>query len=321
MRRIYSALLLVLATGLVLTGCDSGGGSVPSNLGDSTCVGFVDASATLVEGEDETYNLEIVANDPGFKEIRFDLSIDQGQSTAALGSDVTGLTGDTTVTFPTSTTNDGTVSLPLTIVDEPVDDSGFLENTETLAFTLSPADTLAPAIDDGAARFTLTIEEDDDPLTVEESRSRPSGGRTVADAIVTRVEADGAYLQDGTGAFFVFDSDFASQVSQGDSVRVDGSVGYFNGVFQVSNVSDGALTQVISSGNALPSPQVVSLSEVVNNGEEYESELIRVEGFSIDAGGDQTFQGGVPAGLYDISTQNAGVAMSSRPWGVRDRAM
>jgi len=305
MRRIYSALLLVLVTGLVLTGCDSGGGSVPSDLGDSTSVGFVDASATLVEGEDETYNLEIVANDPGFKEIRFDLSIDQGQSTAALGSDVTGLTGDTTVTFPMSTTNDGTVSVPLTIVDEPVDDSGFLENTETLAFTLSPADTLAPAIDDGAARFTLTIEEDDDPLTVAESRSRPSGGRTVADAIVTRVEADGAYLQDGTGAFFVFDSDFANQVSQGDSVRVDGSVGYFNGVFQVSNVSDGALTQVISSGNALPSPQVISLSEVVNNGEEYESELIRVEGFSIDAGGDQTFQGGVPAGLYDISTQNA----------------
>ncbi len=305
MRRFLSALLPVLVIGgLVLAGCDSGGG-VPDDLGDSTSVGFVESTAALVEGEDETYALEITADDPGFEEVRLNLSVNASQSTAALGDDVTGLTGDTTVAFPRSATSGGTVSIPLTIVDEPVDSTGFLEDTESLAFTLSPADTLAPEIDDGASSFTLTIEEDDVPLTAEESRNRPSGGRTVADGLVTRVESDGVYVQDGTGAFFVFDGDFASQASKGDSVRVDGAVGYFNGVFQVSGVSDGPQTEVLSSGNALPAPQEVSLGEVVNNGEEYESELIRVENFAIDAGGDQTFQGGVPAGLYDISTQDA----------------
>ena len=296
--------VILFATIVLFAGCDSGGG-VPDDLGDSTSVGFVESTAALVEGEDETYALEITADDPGFEEVRFNLSVNTSQSTAALGDDVTGLTGDTTVAFPRSATSGGTVSIPLTIVDEPVDSTGFLEDTESLAFTLSPADTLAPEIDDGASSFTLTIEEDDAPLTAEESRNRPSGGRTVADGLVTRVESDGVYVQDGTGAFFVFDGDFASQASKGDSVRVDGAVGYFNGVFQVSGVSDGPQTEVLSSGNALPAPQEVSLGEVVNNGEEYESELIRVENFAIDAGGDQTFQGGVPAGLYDISTQDA----------------
>ena len=303
MRRLCSALFPLLVFGLVLAGCDSGG-SVPDDLGSNTSVGFVETSATVVEGEDESFDLEIVADDPGNEEVRFTLSVDQ-QGTASLGEDVTGLTGDTTVAFPTSATSGGTVSLTLDVTDEPIDSTGFLEDTETLSFSLSPADTLSPAIDEGAASFTLTIEEDDEPLTAEESRNRPSGGRTVADGIVTRVESDGIYVQDDTGAFFIFDGDFASQVSQGNSVRVDGAVGYFNGVFQVSGVSDGAQTEVLSSGNALPAPQEVSLEEVVNNGEEYESELIRVENFAIDAGGDQTFQGGVPNGLYDISTQDA----------------
>ena len=304
MRHLYSAIVLAFATGFFLSGCDSGG-SVPSDLGDSTSVGFVETAATLVEGSDETYALQITADDPGFEEVRFNLSVDVAQSTAALGEDLTGLTGDTTVTFPRSATSGGTVSIPLTVVDETVDEVGFLEESETIAFTLAPADTLAPEIDEGAASLTLTIEEDDAPLTAEESRNRPSGGRTVAEGIVTRVEADGVYVQDDTGSFFVFDSDFAGQASRGDSVRVDGEVGYFNGLFQVSDVSNGPQTEVLSSGNALPAPQEVSLGEVVNNGEEYESELIRVENFAIDAGGDQTFQGGVPDGLYDISTQDA----------------
>jgi hypothetical protein len=298
MTLLYRSLVPLLLFSLVLAGCDSGGG-VPSDLGDSTSVGFVRSSTTLVEGEDETYNLEVVANDPGFKEFRLNLSVDQAQSTATLGEDVTGLTGDTTLAFPQSTTSGGALSLPLTITDEPVDSTGFLEETETLTFTLAPADTLAPEIDGEASSFTLTIEEDDEPLTVDETRNRPSGGRSVVDATVTRVESDGFYLQDDTGGFFVFDGDFAGQVSQGDRVRVDGTVGYFNGLFQLSGVSDAPLTEVLSSGNA-PAPQPVSLTEIVTNGEEYESELVRVA-FSIDDKGDSSFQGGPPAGLYTIS--------------------
>lgn len=289
MTLLYRSLVPLLLFSLVLAGCDSGGG-VPSDLGDSTSVGFAESSATLVEGEDETYNLEIVANDPGFKEFRLNLSIDQAQSTATLGEDVTGLTGDTTLTFPQSTTSGGTLSLPLTIVDEPIDGTGFLEGTENLAFTLTPADTLAPGIDNEASSFTLTIEEDDEPLTTQEARDRPTGGRAVVDGIVTRVDGDGAYVQDSEGALYAFDGDFAGQV--GDEVRVDGPTAYFSGLFQLEDVSEGQLTEVLSSGNQLPAPDTISLGEITDNGEEYESELIRVENFAIDDGGDQQFQGG-----------------------------
>lgn len=299
MTLLSRSLVPLLLFGIMLVGCDSGGSAVPSDLGDSTSVGFVESSATVVEGEDETYNLEFVANDPGFEEVRFNLSIDQ-QSTATLGEDVTGLTGDTTVVFPSSATSNETISIPLGIVDEPVDSTGFLEGSETLAFTLSPADSLAPEeIDQGAMNFTLTIEEDDDPLTVEETRSRPSGGRSVVDATVTRVESDGFYLQDDTGGFFVFDGEYAGNVDRGDRVRVDGSVAYFNGLFQLSGVGDGRLTEVLSSGNPLPAPQGVSLSEIVTNGEEYESELVRVS-FGINSDGDTNFQ----SGNYTISADD-----------------
>lgn len=300
MRRFCSILLPVLVVGLVLlAGCDSGS-TVPDDIGDNTSVGFVETSATVVEGEDGTYDLEMVADDPGHEEVRFDLSIDR-QSTATLSEDVTGLTGDTTVAFPKSATSGGTLSLPLDIVDEPIDETGFLEDAETLSVTLSPADTLAPDIDEGAESFTLTIEEDDEPLTTLEARDRPTGSRAVVDGIVTRVDGDGPYVQDDEGALYTFDSDFAEQVSQGDRVRVDGSTSFFSGLFQIEAATDGPLTEVLSSDNALPSPKAVTISEINENGEEYESELIRVENFSIDDKGDDTFQAGGGAGNYTVS--------------------
>ncbi|MCS3859188.1 choice-of-anchor J domain-containing protein [Salinibacter ruber] len=289
MTLLYRLLAPLLLFSLVLAGCDSGGG-VPDDLGDSTSVGFVESAATLVEGEDETYALEITVDDPGFEEARLNLSVNSSQSTAALGDDATGLTGDTTVAFPRSATSGGTVSIPLTIVDEPIDSTGFLEDTESLVFTLSPADTLAPEIDGGASSFTLTIEEDDEPLTTQEARARSTGSRAVVDGIVTRVDGDGAYVQDSEGALYAFDGDFGAQV--GDEVRVDGPTAFFSGLFQLEDVSGGRLTEVLSSGNTLPTPNTISLGEVTDNGEEYESELIRVENFAIDDGGDQQFQAG-----------------------------
>jgi hypothetical protein len=322
------SLVPLLLFGLVLVGCDSGGGSVPGNLGDSTTVGFDKTSATVVEGEKETYDLTMVANDPGFEKVRFDLSVDAQQSTAELGEDITGLTGDTTVAFPQSAASGGTASIPLGIVDEPVDSTGFLENTETLSLTLSAADTLAPEnIEQGQMNFTLTIEEDDDPLTVEESRTRPSGGRTVVDALVTRVEPDsGAYLQDGTGGLFVADPDFVSgsglAASAGDSVRVDGTVGYVDGVFRVSDASAGALTQELTSGNVLPSPQSVSLRDIVTDGEGFESELVRLP-FTIDSGGDNAFQSGNYTISANDTTSTLRIPSSSEITGqeIPDRAL
>jgi hypothetical protein len=164
MRRFCSTLLPFLVIGLLIAGCDSGS-TVPSDLGSNTSVGFTE-TANAVSEESGEYTLEIVANDPGFKELPLSVTLDQAQSTVTLGEDVVGLPADTAITFPTSTTEGGTLSLSFEIIDEPIDSTGFLEDAETLALSLSAADTAGVSISDEASSFTLTIEEDDDPLTM-----------------------------------------------------------------------------------------------------------------------------------------------------------
>jgi hypothetical protein len=299
MHVLYRLFLPLLVLGFVLVGCDDD--SVGANqLGNNTTVGFAETSAAVDEASG-SFTAEIVANDPGFKRFTFDVTVDQAQSTATLEEDVRGLPADTTLAFEEAATSGQTLPFSFEIVDEPVDSTGFLEDPEDLVLTLTATDTSGTAVG-SESTLTLTIEEDDESLTTQEARDRPTGGRAVVDGIVTRVESDGAYVQDGEGALFVFDSDFASQASRGDSVRVDGSTTFFSGLFQIEGASSGALTEVFSSGNPLPAPQTVTLTDIVSNGEEFESELIRAENFAIDDGGDQTFQGGTNYTITDDTT-------------------
>ncbi|MFO8098372.1 MAG: hypothetical protein R6T83_01980, partial [Salinibacter sp.] len=297
MRRFCNALLPVLVIGLVLAGCDSGGGGAPSDLGDNTSV-ELETSSDVVSETDGSYTVNLVAMDPGFKEFSLDVTVDESQSTATAEDDFRGLPADTTITFPESTTNDGRQLISFDIVDEPIDSTGFLEEDETLVLTLSAADTSDVSVGENDT-FTLTVEEDDEPLTTQEARDRSTGDRAVVDGIVTRVDGDGAYVQDSGGALYAFDGDFGAEV--GDEVRVDGPTAYFSGLFQLENVSEGRLTEVLSSGNTLPAPDTISLGEVTDNGEEYESGLIRVENFAIDDDGDQQFQAGTN---YTISNSS-----------------
>lgn len=307
MTRFYRSLVPLLLFGFMLVGCDSGGSSVPSDLGDGTTV-ELETTSDVVSETDESYTVNLVAMDPGFKEFSLDVSVDQSQSTATAEDDFRGLPADTTITFPESTTNEGRQLISFDIVDEPIDSTGFLEEDETLVLTLSASDTSDVSVGENDT-FTLTVEEDDEPLTTQEARGRSTGDRAVVDGIVTRVDGDGAYVQDSEGALYAFDGDFGAQV--GDEVRVDGPTAYFSGLFQLESVSDGRLTEVLSSGNTLPAPDTISLGEVTDNGEEYESELIRVENFAIDDGGDQQFQAGTN---YTI-TNSSGESVLRIPGG------
>ena len=154
MRRFCSTLLPFLAFGLVLlAGCDSGGTTVPGSLGDSTRVGFSEAEAAV--GEDAGgYAVEILAYDPGHKEFTADVTVNQEQSTATLGEDVTGIGADTTITFPRSTTDGGEQFLGVEVVD----DQNYLEGTETLVFSVSGGSGISTA---SQGSFTLTVEEND----------------------------------------------------------------------------------------------------------------------------------------------------------------
>jgi len=284
---LFGALSLVLLLGLAA--CDSGGADVES-LGDSTTVSFDESEAVVAEGVG-TYEVSLSIDDAGFKAVPATISYSGSESSATRGEDID-VPSDTTIRFPEEAASGSTRPFPIAVVDDDV----FAEGAETAVFTVSVPDSVGGAGDTNS--FTLTIEENDETLTIQEARAREAGARAVVEGIVTRVESDGVYVQDNTGALFVFDSDVPGETTQGDEVRVDGSTTYFSGLFQLENVGTDGVT-VLSSGNDLPEPDTLTFGDIADGGgEAYESELVRVQDFAIDSGGDQTFQGSTN---YNIS--------------------
>ncbi len=91
--------------------------------------------------------------------------------------------------------------------------------------------------------------------------------------IVTATHGSGYYIQDGTdvrSGVYVYDQDFAPNV--GDSIMITGNVAEFFDLTELVGIT--SLT-VISSGNALPAPVVLSTNDV--NQEDYEGMLVQVQ--------------------------------------------
>lgn len=152
MRRFCGTLLPFLVIGFALMGCDSGTG-VPGDVGDETGVSFATANDVVVE-DDGSYTVEIEATDPGHKQFSVDVNVDE-QSTATLGEDVSGVSEDTTLTFPESTTSGETRSLSLEIVDDRLQE----ENKE-LVFSLTGVEGSGVSLGEQST-FTLTIQNND----------------------------------------------------------------------------------------------------------------------------------------------------------------
>lgn len=103
----------------------------------------------------------------------------------------------------------------------------------------------------------------------------PLVGQTVSTrGMVTGVwPTQGFFIQDGTGPWrgiFVFNSTI--NPSMGDSIALTGNVVEFFGLTQISSVVS---HQIVSTGNPLPAPAVITTAQA--NTEQYESVLVRVQ--------------------------------------------
>jgi len=96
----------------------------------------------------------------------------------------------------------------------------------------------------------------------------------VTASFVTGANATSAYfIQDGTGqrsGIYVFDGEFSPAV--GDEVEITATVDEF---FELTELVDVTELTVLSSGNDLPAPAVISTAEA--NSEDYESVLVHIE--------------------------------------------
>ncbi|MBO6793705.1 MAG: T9SS type A sorting domain-containing protein [Balneolaceae bacterium] len=127
-----------------------------------------------------------------------------------------------------------------------------------------------------------------DASPIIDARNSVYGTHLAVQGIVTRITNNFVYVQDETAATTLFSRPFFSatnsvnfnlatksgEIQVGDELKVAGITADFNGLHEVINIH---AWDVVSAGNPLPNPQLVDIDEYSNNGEEYESEVVRVE--------------------------------------------
>ena len=124
--------------------------------------------------------------------------------------------------------------------------------------------------------------------TIASARSQEEGSSATVRGIVTTPNfqtSNTEYgLQDSTAAIVIFH--FSApyvELAVGDSVEVTGEIDFYNGKAEIIPASADDIT-VISQGNDLPEFQVLTVADYIANAEDYESELIKINGVSITSG-------------------------------------
>ena len=124
-------------------------------------------------------------------------------------------------------------------------------------------------------------------VTIEEARMMDLGTSVTVKGIVTNGEELGIirYMQDETAGIAVYPGNgsiegFSEEVKAGDSLLVTGELSQFNDLLEISPITD---YKVISSGNELPQPVLLSVDEV---GKANESTLISLNCLSFLQTGD-----------------------------------
>ncbi len=141
-------------------------------------------------------------------------------------------------------------------------------------------------------------------ITIADARALPNASQVTIQGILTRSLGAFSRIQDSTAGLSIrqtvgayFDSLTSGGLAEGDLVRITGRTSEFNGLKQI-NAADLLSFQRISRNNPLPAYQVVTLLDITNGGEQYESELILINDLSVVSGGDVNF---VAAKTYQIS--------------------
>ncbi|PSQ80557.1 MAG: hypothetical protein BRD41_04855, partial [Bacteroidetes bacterium QS_1_63_11] len=145
-------------------------------------------------------------------------------------------------------------------------------------------------------------------FTIAEARERGTETTVVIEGTVTRAFGSYARIQDEsgpTGASGIvirqtggenadaFQQDIADEdIRRGTQLRVTGTTSAFAGLFQINN-DDLSNYEIVGQTDAVPDLQTVTLANLQGSGgEDYESELLRVEGLSFpDASG--SFESGI----------------------------
>jgi len=139
-------------------------------------------------------------------------------------------------------------------------------------------------------------------ITIADARAAGVGATVTTAGIITTPNFGSTYsefgLQDSTAGIVIYMPGNVLNVAVGDSVEITGTISEYNGKLEIVPATDADVT-VLNSGNPLPDFQVITVATFVGNGEDYESELIRINGASIVSGTWPTGGGSVNLTISD----------------------
>jgi hypothetical protein len=155
----------------------------------------------------------------------------------------------------------------------------------------------------------LTFPSVTDVATIAELRAGTAGVlyRLTGEAVMTfkQIFRNQKFIQDATAAILIDDlaGKITTNYAVGDGITgIIGSVATFGNMIQFTPATDpGAAT---STGNVIV-PQIITISEMVTNFENYESELVQLNGINFTAGGTGNFANGIAYAITDESKATA----------------
>lgn len=132
-------------------------------------------------------------------------------------------------------------------------------------------------------------------LTIAQARSAGAGVAVRVRGIVTAANEfnSPSFIQDATAGIAVFSPVFSTSACAGDLWEVAGVLKDFNGLLVLDPITD---TIRVSTGNPLPLPQMISVSQA---GEIYEGQLVYITGVHFAETG--FFNGGTSGTTYHIT--------------------
>ena len=149
---------------------------------------------------------------------------------------------------------------------------------------------------------------------IQDARSNYSVGQVVTVSGIITSGADlGSvrYLQDASAGIALYPgadwSDWTFEPNPGDEISITGEITEYNGLLEVGpNLS---AVELLSSGNALPEPQIITPNQLA---ESYEGEIVEIPATTFDAGGQiiegnstYSFNSGGQTGVIYVRTSNS----------------
>ena len=127
------------------------------------------------------------------------------------------------------------------------------------------------------------------PISIAEARGMADETIVTIQGIITATtwgtvgSSTQAAIQDDTGGMVIYAGGFDAGLIVGDEIIITGAIDIYAGLIEVTPTAPTDI-ELLSSGNDLPAIQMLTISEILTNGVDYESEFVQIDSVTIVSG-------------------------------------